>query len=501
MCNFAKRVFKDCAGETKKWTIRRQMMVCYILAMMLILLMILGLVIFNLVLLRTETVKRVEDTLDSQSKDNMIALVKEGAANISTYLYQVSIMFAMLNEMLYSMYDEDTFAIDVIDSYTYDDLTFCLSTDEIYGSKNISLCNSVYMPLESEYDSVLVDKTSRFDYLWSTILTLTQGITKRFIMYYEEGNFVRVYPGSYLPDDYNPKSSVWYKDFKDSNYTMTTTTNYVDSLGDGSSIVSLVMPLYNNVSERIGTISADIPVSNILKQASSIYYIDTGNITVAYKNSDILFSGEEMWFDEKKLSDINDGYFWNTLLDDEDHDEIQFLIYKDEMYRVAAYTIGPSLFSTADWWYMLLLMVKESDIMKYEKESEDKIDTDGAILVSITLASAIATFLLVLLLIHQLSKNITEPLHGIVAFTNKINASATERDSVSLEELNELKEGEDQVAHLVQTYKHLASTIISKREDKVTRSLENSTKKVYPPNEFYGADKVPWKDLIEKLKD
>jgi hypothetical protein len=46
--------------------------------------MVLGLIVFNLSFLRTETVKRVEDTLDSQSSDNMLALAKEGAANIST---------------------------------------------------------------------------------------------------------------------------------------------------------------------------------------------------------------------------------------------------------------------------------------------------------------------------------------------------------------------------------------------------------------------------------
>jgi hypothetical protein len=478
------------------------MMVCYIFAMVLILVMILGLVVFNLILLRTETVKRVEDTLDSQSTDNMLALVKEGAANISTYLYQVSIMFEMLNQMLYGMYNEDTFSIDFIASYTYEEIDTCLYDDSAYGAYPISNCSSSYLKLtDFDEDGQLLAKTSRFDYLWGTILQLTSGIAKRFIMYIETEGFVRVFPACNLPEDYDPRNQTWYKDFEDAEFTMTTTTKYNDDIGDSSPIVSLVVPLYNNETQRIGALLADIPVQYIIDQASTIYYIDTGNTTIVYKNSDILYSGTNMWTEVKRLADVNEGYFWDSLIEDEDHNDIHFLIYDDELFRVAAYTIGPSLFSTEKWWYMLLLVVKEDEIMRYEKESEDKIDLDGSILVGITLGSATITFVLVVLLIHRLSKNITEPLNGIVAFTNKINANATERDALSIDELNELREGEDQVANLVQTYKHLANSIINKREDRVTRSLENSTKKVYPPNELYGEDKVTWKDLIERLKD
>jgi hypothetical protein len=473
------------------------MLVFYSIAMILILLMVLGLVVFNLSFLRTETVKRVEDTLDSQSSDNMLALAKEGAANISTYLYQISIMFTMLNQMLFSMYDEQSFAIEFIDSFTYPELNYCLTNNTQYGNSPVSFCNSVYMTLALNYSSELIDKTSRFDYLWPTIYHLNNGISKRYFMYFDEGQFVRVFPGCQLPDDYNPVNEVWYHDFSEAKYKMTTTTSYKDRLGDNSTIVSLVMPLNDDHGRRIGAISADIPVSDITQQTSTLMYFDTGNITVVHRNSEILYSGSDIFKGYSDLKNINGGVFWQSLLES-DFDEVEFLIMDDVMYRVAAYTIGSSILNTTDdWWYMLLLIVEESDILNYEKESEERIDSDSIVLVLVTLASTVTIFVLVVLLINQLAMKISKPLAGIVAFTDKMNADS----SVSLEELNDLKEGEDQVAHLVQSYKKLAAIIISKREDKVTRRLEGSNKKVCPPNELFGNDKLGLEDLIARMKD
>jgi hypothetical protein len=61
------------------------------------------------------------------------------------------------------------------------------------------------------------------------------------------------------------------------------------------------------------------------------------------------------------------------LIEDEDLDNINFLICDDEVFRLVAYAIGPSLFSTETWWYMLLMGVKEHEIMRYEKEEETRL--------------------------------------------------------------------------------------------------------------------------------
>jgi hypothetical protein len=86
------------------------------------------------------------------------------------------------------------------------------------------------------------------------------------------------------------------------------------------------------------------------------------------------------------------------LFKDEDYDDIHFLIYDDELFCVVAYAIRPSLSSTETWWYMLLMVVKEHKIMRYEEEGEDKIDSYGAILLGISL---VRSFVLVILLIHR----------------------------------------------------------------------------------------------------
>jgi Mg2+/Co2+ transporter CorB len=66
-----------------------------------------------------------------------------------------------------------------------------------------------------------------------------------------------------------------------------------------------------------------------------------------------------------------------------------------------------------------------------------RIDSDSTVLVLFTLASIVTIFVLVVLLIHQLARNITKPLAGIVAFTDQMNADG----SVTLEELRTSRKG------------------------------------------------------------
>ena len=53
-------------------------------------------------------------------------------------------------------------------------------------------------------------KTSIFDYYWEVVYDLTDDIAKRYMLYYPDEDFLRVYPGSYIPDTYDPKKTKWY---------------------------------------------------------------------------------------------------------------------------------------------------------------------------------------------------------------------------------------------------------------------------------------------------
>jgi hypothetical protein len=50
------------------------------------------------------------------------------------YQHLYTIMFEMLDQMLYGIYAGDTLSIDCIASFTYDDLATCLDDDSAYGS-------------------------------------------------------------------------------------------------------------------------------------------------------------------------------------------------------------------------------------------------------------------------------------------------------------------------------------------------------------------------------
>lgn len=96
-----------------------------------------------------------------------------------------------------------------------------------------------------------------------------------------------------------------------------------------------------------------------------------------------------------------------------------------------------------------------------------------------------------------MSKSITKPLNGIIDFTNKINS---EKETVSIDELNSLSEGEDQVAHLVQAFKCFASNLINRTDEKVPKPLQISQKRIFPPNELYG-QRSGMREIISKIKD
>jgi sensor histidine kinase YesM len=249
--------------------------------------------------------------------------------------------------------------------------------------------------------------------------------------------------------------------------------------------------------------AADLPLNNpnyILSEIYSVKYLDSGFVSIVNQSGTFL-DHEDFWENEK----LNKSYpeLWNKL---NYSDECHFFIHHYEIYRVAGYKLAVKLTeSTTDdgdsWDYMVLMVVKESEIMKYRNESKDKLESASVMLIAITLTCSIITIAVVTILIHFLAKSITTPLKGIIEFTNKINAKATEKDMVTKEELDKLKEGDDQVAELVRTYKELAGSLINKKEENVPKPFQVSQNRVFPRNEMYQKNKIDWKKLLDSLSD
>lgn len=178
------------------------------------------------------------------------------------------------------------------------------------------------------------------------------------------------------------------------------------------------------------------------------------------------------------------------------------MILDNQIYKVSTCPVGGQSYAKGrEWWYLLMLFVKEDEIMSYSQDSRNKIESYGVILLGVTLLCSLLTILIILVLIHFLAKSIKEPLQGIIDFTGKINANATEKDAIATKELKELREGEDQVATLVKAYKTLASTLINRKDEQVPQLLQISQNRIFPPNEYYKTDKLSWKHHIDRMNE
>jgi uncharacterized membrane protein len=521
MCSSLKNCFNEALALTKTWSIRKQMMVCYIMAMVVILFLILFLVFFNLYLLRQETISKVEKTLDEQASDNMKALIKECGSYVFSHTFEVMVLFDMLKEMLIDMYDEDTFALSYLNTYTYEEVNTkyhdkCYKNEALYGKDNYyCTAASCIFPNDFPIEQDLVRKVSRFDNFWPTILDLTNSLTFRFMVYFNSTNieeeFMKVYPAISIPENYSIRDQKWYKEYQDwlkeeHGSQIYSSNMYYDQLGNEiNQIVTLASNMVNDKNEMIGVISADIMVDEILEGIQRLKYLESGYSAMVTRDGYILKTEKHnyFWKDLTTLEEVEDQTFVSKLKNMNNSNETMFYLLEDNvLYRVAAQMIGPVIIdadSTDDFWYTVLLIVEESEIMKYKHESEDKIQEAGIYLILITLSASLVTIIVIVILIHYLAKSITEPLQGIIDFTNKINANATEKDMVTIEELEKLKDGEDQVAHLVQAFKSLASGLINRREDRMPRALQTTQTKVYPPNELYKSNKITWRELIERI--
>ena len=146
-----------------------------------------------------------------------------------------------------------------------------------------------------------------------------------------------------------------------------------------------------------------------------------------------------------------------------------------------------------------MLIVEESDVMEYRDDSRSKIEKIGYLLIVITFVCSVVTIGIITVLIHFLARSITLPLQGIIEFTNKINSKASENEIVTKEEIDCLREGNDQVAELVKTFKELAGSLITKQEDREPKPLQIPQNRVFPRNDLYKKNKLEWKKLISSL--
>jgi hypothetical protein len=450
-----------------------------------------------------ETVREIDKTLNEQAEQNILQLIKETGILMHSQITQVGAMFEFVQNMVNEMQNSETYSLATMLSYTADDLP---EKCWIYTQNNEKVCNTFSSYWSENMDDInqtFLDQTSSLDNIWPSIMKLTSNVALRYHMFAFRENFIRNFPGVNV-DQTAYMELEWVQKCKNNkNNSNIITGKYLDSLFKTQlEIITIAYPLLLN-GEYIGCMAADLPLNNpnyILSEIYSVKYLDSGFVSIVNQSGTFL-DHEDFWENEK----LNKSYpeLWNKL---NYSDECHFFIHHYEIYRVAGYKLAVKLTeSTTDdgdsWDYMVLMVVKESEIMKYRNESKDKLESASVMLIAITLTCSIITIAVVTILIHFLAKSITTPLKGIIEFTNKINAKATEKDMVTKEELDKLKEGDDQVAELVRTYKELAGSLINKKEENVPKPFQVSQNRVFPRNEMYQKNKIDWKKLLDSLSD
>ncbi|OMJ82681.1 hypothetical protein SteCoe_16551 [Stentor coeruleus] len=510
MFEFIKNFWREIFALTKTWSIRKQMLFCYVVAMTLILILLLIVVVINLFYIRYETVSEIDNTLNQQAKQNMLQLVKETAVLMGSQINQVTVMFEFIQNMIFAMSEPETYSLMPLLSYRPNELP---EKCWVYDGNNQKVCltfSSYINYTKINASSTLLQNLSTLDNVWYSVYKLTSNIALRYYMYFYDEKIFKNFPGMVVQQNFTVENLPWY-DYVNKNQTYPFTSNqYTDKYIGNTSypIITVVYPLNSTVNTTFGFIAADLPLNIsafMLKEIYSVNYLKTGFTTIAYHNSSLIDPVNKFWNGETSpnFTDI-DKYVWNQLVSESQKNETYFFIYKGDIYRVAGYPLGISLNETVEennsnWWYMILLIAQESDVMKYREESKEKINTMTGLLIAITITCSIITVAVVTALIHFLSRSITAPLKGIKEFTDKINSKATEKDMVTKEELDELKEGDDQVADLVKTYKQLAGSLITRREEHLPKPLQTSQNRIFPRNELYQKNKLKWKKLIDKI--
>ena len=94
------------------------------------------------------------------------------------------------------------------------------------------------------------------------------------------------------------------------------------------------------------------------------------------------------------------------------------------------------------------MVVKESFVLQYKETAKRVIQQQGVIFVAITIGCSIIASTVIIFFIIRQSKNISEPIQGIIDFTYKLNSE--ENPQKVMKELDNLQEGTDQIAKLVQ---------------------------------------------------
>lgn len=457
---------------TKSWPIRTQVLRLELGVLVVILLVINFFVVFNILYLRSQTLAEVRNRADVTTDQNLLQLANVLGKVMGVYL-ESCLMFLGTVQSAYAELSSSHFS--QLPSRTYGELPqSCMQRNQtLYGDHPVCVQQSSFKALGPVNNSTL-SESAQLDYVLPALSGLSAAGANmlRLQLYFNSSNFIRIFPGSFVPTTYQPESQPWFQALQDNLYKPTVTGVYSDTLGSGQDIFSVVVPLYSR-GNGVGAMSLDLQVSSALSVLQFAAYSENGEAVLVGR-------------DKKLFPDPNNRSFNRTLPASVFEARPGEVMQLDDQ-RAAVVRIPDS----DDWSALLIVLVPDSVGSDYSELEADDMDSAAGWLLVISVFSSLLVLVAVALCLCFYTRRLTSPLHEVIRMARGLHKTATSRHALKQTELDAMEEGEDSVQQLVQVFKQLATQLVTHPNHVPHRSMVRSR---FPQNELQG--KAPWRQAL-----
>ena len=468
----------------------------YFLVSLTVLLMLINLVaVLNLWLLKERSVSQVKVKARELVEHDIVTSAGLMGKVLSVYLESGLMLLATVQEALIESLENTIISLTPLESYVYSKLPqSCMQFNpQFYGPSPVCISNSNYLPLSLNVNSTLLQRTAQLDYLLPQLgsVSYAGALLHRLTMYYESYGFVRVFPGTNLPNEYDPQDTFWYQEFQGNDFTAIATNGYNETFGANLTILSLVYPLFDNSGNRIGAMSMDVTVSDIYGLVSNTtqnYDLsgdlnDTSIVLVSRFGQTLPNPYDQEWHKSENL-DITEAV--------NNPNSVHTMEIHGQSRQVAAAALPES----TDWWYAVVLLLPSGAINAFDSIESVEIEEAASWVLIVTILSSLLVLTGVSLCICVYSERLTAPLRGVTHFAKRIpNATAIRRTDIL--QLEELEEGENNVRQLVDSFKRLVRRLMEQPAGPSKATRYSRAQKCFPRNELYKAGR--WRSELRRL--
>ena len=488
MCKSAFSSLRFCLDRAKTWSIRTQLLTFCVASLAVILVLLDCLAVFNLAYLKMRSIDDVRSKARSIESSDMLTYSALIGRVLSIYLESGLMLLGAVQSALTNSLANSITALAPLPSFYYSELPQSCMTDS-GGPYPVCIENSSYLPL-GVVNSTLLGYTAQLDYILPQLGSISNSGSQlyRLMMYYKQFNFVRVFPGTSLPYDYDPETTEWYQALVENDFQPIATRNYTDSLGAGNSIISLVSPMFSPSGVVIGAFSLDIPLTDLFSSIVNATYRNASSILLVYRDGWTL--------PNPYFQALNNSVHLNISKIVSDPASVSEIEIGGKSLTAAA-TVLP--FNSSSWWYAVLLVMPEDWYETYSDSEAEDIEHAGVWLITTTVICSVTVLVAVSLCICVYSDRLTAPLTGVVRFAKRLPGAATSR-KLDLSHLEGLEEGENNVKELVQSFKKLVRRLVENPCSGPSKATRFSlSQRQFPKNELHGSDRISWRSALRQL--